>query len=344
MRRLRYEWRKRGCKLLTKREAAALVLPKDKKPLKERGEAFAPANIALVKYWGKCDDELNTPRTASLSVTLDGLGAKTVIRRGHSSDRIWLNGVELGADSGFSGRLSSYLDIYRDDQCRFFEVETESNIPIGAGLASSAAGFAALALALDDLFGWELEPSALSILARLGSGSACRSLYPGFVEWRTGRCGDGSDSHSVPLKERMPGLRVGLVMVDEAEKPVGSREAMRRTRDTSPLYEAWPRQVAHDLRSMKRAIKHRDFELLGETAEANALAMHATMMAARPAVLYWLPASVAQMRRVWELRARGVPLFFTMDAGPNLKLLFMAETEALVREAFPELRVVDIFP
>ena len=305
----------------------------------ERAEAFAPANIALVKYWGKRDAELNLPVTGSLSLSLGGLGSHTELRPA-ARDAFILDGERLADGHPLAERGRSFLDLFRTPECPGFAVATRNTIPTAAGLASSASGFAALVRALDRLFGWRLEPAALSILARLGSGSACRSVFEGFVEWRAGSAADGMDSLAAPLPERWPGLCLGLLVLCAGPKAVGSREAMRRTMESSPLYAGWPALVARDLEDVKGAIARRDFGRLGRAAEGNALAMHATMLAARPPVLYWREDSLAAIRRVQELRADGLALYLTMDAGPNLKLLFETGDRAAVESAFPPLQTV----
>ena len=303
------------------------------------GRAFAPANIALCKYWGKRDDELNLPVTSSLSMSLGTLGATTEISRCEGPDRIFLNGQVVAPEESFAQRVSAYLDLFRDQHG--YDVRTVSTVPVAAGLASSASGFAALALALDDLYGWALDQPSLSILARLGSGSACRSLGQGFFEWHAGTRDDGMDSFAEPLRVEWPDLRIGLLELSGAPKPVGSRAAMRRTRDTGALYRAWPEKVAQDLPEIRTALEARDLDRLGAAAESNALAMHATMLSARPPVLYWLPESVAVMRSVWEARAAGESLYFTMDAGPNIKVLFLEANRATITERFPSVRIVE---
>lgn len=289
-------------------------------PVKSSGQGKAPANIALVKYWGKRNGTLNLPVTSSLSISLGSLGTSTTIEPA-AQDEFILNGMPVPADTAFARRLREYLDLFRDASARGFRVITHNTIPTAAGLASSASGYAALALALDDLCGWKLPRRALSILARLGSGSASRSVYDGFAEWYAGTSDDGMDSFAEPVEATWPGLCIGLVKISVAEKSVSSREAMKRTVDHSALYASWPGQVARDLVTVKQAIATHDFETLGRTAENNALAMHATAIAAWPPALFWLPESVKAMQTVWQLRAGGVPVYFTMDAGPNLKLL-----------------------
>jgi len=198
-----------------------------------------------------------------------------------------------------------------------------------------------LVLALDQLFGWALPPSSLSILARLGSGSACRSTAPGLMLWDRGERSDGLDSYARELPAAWPELRLGVVSVCTAAKPVGSRLAMRRTRESSALYQAWPAKAEAELGRMKAAIASRDFEALGEAVESNALGMHATMLDAQPPICYWLPGSVEAMRQVWQARADGVRVYFTMDAGPNVKLLFETGLEAELEELFPGLTSID---
>lgn len=331
---------------LKKEDVVRLILAdhRGRMPTKAAGHAFAPANIALCKYWGKRNEELNLPITNSLSVSLGNLGSTTDIRviQG-TQDEVLLNGAVVPPRAKFARAIVNYLNLYRPTPTLFFRVQTENSIPTAAGMASSASGFAAFVMALDDLFGWQLSPRHLSILARLGSGSACRSVYRGFVEWHAGADEDGMDSHAELHPGSWPALRLGIVKVSTAEKEIGSRQAMKRTRRTSALYEAWPVKVAHDLAILKDAIERRDFPLLGATAESNALAMHATGMAAWPPVLFWLPESVAVMRRVWALRERGLALYFTMDAGPNVKLLFEEQDAPTVREQFPEVELVAPF-
>lgn len=328
---------------MTKRDVIKQLLPQQWGEPQAVGTAFAPANIALCKYWGKRDAELNLPTAASLSISLGKLGSAVTLAPCTAYDRFSLNGQRVAPESSFVRRAVAFLDLFRPARDFYFEVTARNTIPTAAGLASSASGFAALTLALDVLFGWKLSRRKLSILARLGSGSACRSVFEGFVEWRAGRALDGMDSLASPLATRWPDLRVGLVMVSDKEKPIGSRAAMQHTRDTSPLYAGWPATVTRDLVALKAAIRRRDFTRLGAVAEANALAMHATMIAARPAVLYWLPDSVAAMHTVSALRAGGCEVYFTMDAGPNLKLLFRKSDVRAVVKAFGALQVVAPF-
>jgi diphosphomevalonate decarboxylase len=302
--------------------------------------AFAPANIALCKYWGKRNQELNLPMTSSLSVSLGDKGAATRITiTDHDQDIMTLNGAAVPLFSEFGQRLMVFLDLFRLNLYRppaslRFHVDTTTSVPIAAGLASSACGFAALVLALNKLFHWQLDARHLSILARMGSGSACRSIWPGFVEWEQGQDADGMDSYGKIIPEVWPELCMGLLMVNEKEKNISSRVAMQRTVETSTLYSAWPDKVEQDLADIKQAIHEKDFSLLGKTAESNALAMHGTMLAAWPPVNYCLPETMAAMQKIWALRIEGLSLYFTQDAGPNLKLLFLEQDRATVQSHF----------
>jgi len=222
-------------------------------------------------------------------------------------------------------------------------IDIQMNIPVAAGLASSACGFASLVLALNDLYAWQLSENDLSILARLGSGSASRSLWNGFVEWHVGRQTDGMDSYAAPLSYTWQSLCVGVLTLCNQEKNISSRDAMRQTVASSLLYQSWPAKVANDMTAIKQALVEENFELLGETAESNALAMHATMLSSWPPICYSLPETLAAMHKVWDLRKQGLAVYFTQDAGPNLKLLFDVKDMAAIEAAFPNIEVEKCF-
>jgi len=314
-------------------------------PRQEKGLAFAPTNIALCKYWGKRNDELNLPETSSLSIALPDKGAMTTVslNQDASNDHIILNGKVLSPDSAFVKRVTEYLDLFRQEKQWHLKIDIKMNIPVAAGLASSACGFASLVAALNDLFGWELSKRELSLLARLGSGSASRSLWKGFVEWHAGVQSDGMDSYAEPITMEWSDLRVGILLMDEAEKQISSREAMRRTVTSSVLYASWPKKVSNDLLLLKQAMQTKNFPLFGGTAESNALTMHASMLSSWPPVCYYLPETIAAMHQVWNARKKGLELYFTQDAGPNLKLLFEEKDTKEVRAVFPEVEVIKVF-
>lgn len=306
--------------------------------------AFAPTNIALCKYWGKRDSELNLPITGSLSISLGDKGATTIISQSDQPhDIIILNNDLIADSSSFSKRLVAFLNLFRGVHAIYFKIDIHANIPIAAGLASSACGFASLVCALDKFFAWQLSAEHLSILARLGSGSAARSIFSGFVEWEEGIQDNGMDSYAKLLKHTWPELCVGLLLVNKAEKKLSSREAMQRTIETSSLYSLWPDKVNHDLILTKQAIERKDFALLGKTAESNALTMHSMMLSAWPPISYCLPETITAMQKIWELREQGIEIYFTQDAGPNLKLLFLASDEESVKANFPSIEIIKPF-
>ena len=311
-----------------------------KNPVKKSASAFAPTNIALVKYWGKRNAELNLPVTSSLSLTLS-VGTHTTITPCESShDVVVVNGKKAAQESSFFKRLSAYLDLFRPKDL-FFHVDTKNDLPTGAGLASSASGFAALVLALQQLFGWDVDKKTLSMLARLGSGSSARSLYDGFVLWHKGVLDSGFDSFAEKLDVKWPTLRMGLWILSAKEKPIDSKNAMIQTVNTSLLYKAWPEQVTHDLEKMLKAIEDNDFTLLGKGAEHNALSMHATMLSSSPSICYFLPETIQAIQKISKLRSNGLEVYCTMDAGPNLKVLFLEKDLDAVKREIPELQVLD---
>lgn len=310
-------------------------------PKQKSATAFAPSNIALVKYWGKRDEELNLPMTSSLSMSLKEKGAEVTLTASNlPQDHVLLNDKDISVDSDFYKRLVSFLNLFRAQHKQHFFIKIKSTVPIAAGLASSACGFASLVLALNKLYDWQLSDIGLSILARLGSGSACRSIWQGFVEWQAGKRDDGLDSHGELLNFEWPELRLGILMISNAEKNISSRTAMKQTVATSPLYSAWPQKVADDLVAVKKALAEKDFDLLGKTAESNAMTMHATMQSAWPPIVYAVPDTIMAMNDIWYMRAQGLPVYFTQDAGPNLKLLFLQKDENAIKEHFSFIEVI----
>jgi len=320
-----------------------LLAGRNLQPAQEQASAYAPANIALSKYWGKREKHFNLPITGSLSVSLADHGSQTKLQIIDAPEHaVYLNGEQQGADTAFVKKLDTWLALFLPTDVHL-RIDTHNTVPTAAGLASSASGFGAMALACNELCGWQLDYTSLSTIARLGSGSASRSLWHGFVKWQAGAADNGHDSVAYVLPERWPQLRVGILTVSSASKAVSSREGMQRTVQTSPLFKQWPSQANSDLATIEEAIMAADFSLLGQTAEHNAMSMHATMMAAWPPLVYWQAESVAAMQQVWALREQGIEVYLTMDAGPNLKLLFEEHNTPLIKQVFPLLDVIQPF-
>ncbi|HZP41247.1 MAG TPA: diphosphomevalonate decarboxylase [Candidatus Binatia bacterium] len=296
--------------------------------------ARANVNIALVKYWGKRDRALNLPATGSISLTLGGLGVEArVAFDGGGDDRVTIDDAPGHGEEAL--RVRRFLDVVREESgcARAATVETRSTVPRGIGLASSAAAFAALALAGSRAAGLRLEPPALSALARRGSGSAARSIFGGFVEWHRGERADGRDSIAEPLAPPDHwDVRVVVAVVDSAPKAVSSREGMARAA-ASAFHPAWVDGAEADLAEARAAIRARDLDALGLLAEHSALKMHAVGLAARPPLLYWRGATVECVRRIWALRAEGVTAYATIDAGPQVKALCAPAAAPAVAEA-----------
>lgn len=296
--------------------------------------AIVHPNIALVKYWGKRDKALNLPSTGSISLTVDRYETRTTVSFGSDHDVAYLSGRRLQGKE--HERVFRHLDLVVPGRPPA-EVVSANNFPSAAGLASSSSAFAALTMAAAASAGLSLPIERLSELARRGSGSACRSLWGGFVEWRRGVLADGSDSHGYPLAPQSAwDLRLVVAVLDPGQKKIGSREAMNRTTETSPMYPVWVNTADLDLDEAREAIAARDLSALGAVMERSALKMHATMMTALPAIRYWQPASVAAMEVVESLRAGGVSAFWTMDAGPNVKVLCEAHSADAVARALAE--------
>lgn len=301
--------------------------------------AIAHPNIALVKYWGKRDAALNLPAAGSLSVTLAGMQTRTSVtfEPELGDDEISLDGER--ATGRPAARVSQFLDLVRsragiDTSAR---VTSTNDFPTAAGLASSASGFAALALAATRAAGLELSPEELSVLARRGSGSAARSLFGGYVEMKPGSLADGTDAHAVAVADEEAFPLTCLVAVTvQGPKKVSSTVGMNHTMETSPYYDAWIATVAPAIVAAKEAIAAGDFDALAAVAEASCLQMHASAIAADPGVLYWRGVTVDLIHRVRDLRADGTGAFFSIDAGPHVKVFArpgdVGEVKAALRE------------
>ena len=302
--------------------------------------AQAQPNIALVKYWGKRDARLNLPATGSLSVTLESLWTRTrvVVDSALEADTLAFDGRP--ARPAQTARVGTLLDELRGraGSTARARVETTNNFPTGAGLASSASGFAALVVAASEAYGLALDAAELSRLARQGSGSAARSIFGGFVEMQRGVSPDGHDAHAHPLlaAEAWP-LEVVIAITSTAEKAVGSTEGMTRTALTSPYYDAWVRSSDADIAAARVAVAARDFEALAGVSERSCLRMHALALSAEPALVYWNGTTVEAMRRIRDLRGAGTAAFFTIDAGPQVKAVCEPADAQRVADALREI-------
>lgn len=281
--------------------------------------ARACVNIALVKYWGKVaasrPEDANLPAVPSLSLTLDGLYTETRVRfcPDASDDVFLLDGAPL--DAGGARRARVILDRIRElaDVAAPFHVDSVNHVPTAAGLASSASSMAALAAATARCAGLALDRGALSEIARIGSGSASRSVFGGWAAW------EGRRARQVAPPDHWD-VAVVVALVDSGAKAVSSRDAMNRTATTSPLYRGWVAQAPESFAEALEALRARDLDALAAVMERSTMRMHASALGAAPPVLYWEPATLAAVRAVERMRSDGVSCGFTMDAGPNVKV------------------------
>ena len=320
-----------------------------------KATARANANIALVKYWGKRNKKLILPYNSSISMTCDGLFTITTVEFSDKCNRdiIVINDEELKveedksssptfADARVVDELRSSLPFavarVKDEKDVLGHLErikqtagikekvkvvSQSNFPVAAGLASSASGLAAITAAAAKAAGSNLDQKELSILARQGSGSACRSIFGGFVEWFRGEKEDGSDSYAVQIAppEHWLEFRLIVTILSEEKKKVGSRVGMAQTVETCPYYENWLKTVNQDLEIIRKGILNKDFTSVGSRAEHNCLKMHALMITTSPAIIYWRPETLKIVQNILGWREGGLECYFTIDAGPQIKII-----------------------
>ncbi|HXF70512.1 MAG TPA: diphosphomevalonate decarboxylase [Thermoflexus sp.] len=283
--------------------------------------ARAHPNIAFIKYWGNRDDQLRLPANPSLSMNLGALSTITTVTflDEEGPDVLILNGVQV--EGSARDRVEAFLNHVRGiaGYRGRAVVESRTDIPAGVGLASSAAAFAALAVAATAALNLHLSERELSIIARLGSGSACRSVPPGFVEWVAGERHEDSYAYSIAPPEHWALWDV-IAIVSEQHKAVGSTEGHRRAA-TSPLHALRVATAPERLARCREAILRRDFESLTEIIETDAIWMHAVMMTSRPPLFYWEPATITVLQAVRRWRDGGLPVAFTLDAGPNVHIM-----------------------
>jgi len=285
---------------------------------------IANANIALIKYWGKRNEKLILPQNGSISMTCDNLSTTTTVEFSdkYRKDTIIINDEELKNDEknilGYLERIRKMAGI-KD----YAKIVSESNFPIATGLASSASGFAALTLASVKASGLELNEKDLTILTRQGSGSACRSICEGFVEWYRGKREDGSDSYakSIAPKNYWCNFTMIISVVTKAKKKVSSRVGMSQTVKTCPYYKCWLKTIDYDLNIIRNGILQKDFTLVGQTAEYNCLKMHALIITTKPSIIYWTPATMKIINSVHLWREQGLECYFTIDAGSNVIII-----------------------
>lgn len=295
--------------------------------------AKANANIALIKYWGKACPKLNIPAVSSLSMTLDGLSTTVSIKKSEKLT-VAING-SLAPDP-VKERVFRFLESahkhYAFDNS--FTINSKSSIPFAAGLASSAAFYAALACALNHHEGWNLSQKELSTLARLGSASAARSIYAGFSGLYGTKLRSHEQSFAFPIHAH-PDLDLCMIVaiVDTEPKAISSRQAMVISQSTSPFFTPFVKHQEKDFSKALAAIRQGSFSELGAVMEHSTLKMFATMWTAQPAINYWQQQSLGLINLIYRIRQEFGPIaYFTMDAGPQVKVLCQAHSAPLIEE------------
>ena len=294
--------------------------------------AVAHPNLALVKYWGKQLDAVSVPATPSISINLKGLSTVTSVSE-HHRDRFVLKGSERS-----DKKIAAWLKLLREDEdIPPIAIESEADFPANCGLASSAAGFAAATVALDKLLNWNSTKDDLARIARLGSVSAARSIFDGFVALEPIR-GDCKACTLHPPAHW--NLKVVIAITDENPKAISSSEGMKRSALTSPYYDAWIESSQSDFAECRHALENRDLEVLGRVIERSCTKMHALMLSSEPALIYWNACSLETIRAVQNLRHAGTPAFFTSDAGAQVKVICQAHDVDTVKEHLEQIHGV----
>lgn len=305
-------------------------------------QAIAHPNLALIKYWGKTDSHYNLPATPSLSLTLNQLVTTTSVelKSDLTYDQIFLNG-KLVKDPKIEKFMNQVR--FQANQTAYAVIKTKNNFPTAAGYASSASGFAALSVACNQEFQLGLSPQELACLARNGSGSATRSVAGGLVAWQPGNRKNSFGYQILPASE-VP-LAVLSFKNNRKPKNISSSKAMEAVRLTSPYYEAWVKTATDDFQQALSLIKNKKWQALLALAENNALKMHATMLSAQPAIIYWEPQTLKLIKQIQQIRHdQKLPVYATIDAGANVKLLTLKTQLPLVKEAFHDQSYVLCLP
>lgn len=298
--------------------------------------AISHPNIAFIKYWGNRDNALRLPVNGSISMNLDGLFTRTTVSFSSAkTDSLAINFTPV-TGKGLE-RVSYILDIVREkagikDRA---DVTSENNFPAGAGIASSAAAFAALALAGSKAAGLNLSEAELSVLARRGSGSASRSIPAGFVEWKMGEAESDSYAFSIAPVDHW-NLVDCVAIVSASHKKTGSTEG-HAIAGTSPLQDARVADAPHRLEICRNAILKKDFEAFANIIEHDSDMMHSVMMTSKPPLMYWQSATVEIFHQVREWRASGLPVGYTVDAGANVHVLCLGEYAKEVEKRLREI-------
>lgn len=306
-----------------------------------KATAIANSNTALIKYWGKKDEELIIPMNNSISITTDALSTKTTVEFSEEyKEDIFVLNDEIQSGKAFE-RVVKHLDLIRKkaNDKRKANVRSKNNFPTAAGLASSASGFAALTVAACQAFDLKLDKKELSMLSRQGSGSSCRSIYGGYVEWIKGD--ENKDSFSIQLAEKdWFDIRDIIVVFENKERKWSTREAMNISKKTSPFFNTRLKIVEKNLEKVRKAIENKDFTTLGAIAEQDCLMMHSVALTSVPSQLFWTKDTLAIIDFVEKLRQENLEAYYTIDTGANMHILTEPKNAEKIKNRLSEMPFV----
>jgi len=294
--------------------------------------AIAHPNIAFIKYWGDQDPKIHIPANGSISMVMDCLSTKTTVTfdPDYDSDHLIINNKSASQKS--LARVRHFLAVVRNmaNHQLYARVVSENNFPMGAGIASSASAFAALSLAASKAIGLNLSEPELSRLARHGSGSACRSIPSGFVEWTAGEDDITSYAYSIAAADHWDLVDL-VVIVNKEHKKVGSVEG-HQIAATSPFQNSRVSGSQVRLETCRQALLAKDFGKFADIVEFDSNLMHAVMMTSHPPLFFWEPASLELIKQIPHWRKKGYPVCYTMDAGPNVHVITISQFAGEIKE------------
>jgi diphosphomevalonate decarboxylase len=309
----------------------------------------ANSNIALTKYWGKKNDELKTPYNSNVSVTLEGLETTTTVEfdKKYNKDIFVLDEKEFVEGTSEYEEVQEQLNLIRKKAGvkEKAKVVSKNDFPTAAGFASSASGLAALTFASAKAAGLDLSVKELSKIARMGSGSASRSLINGFAIWYKGEQEDGEDSFAEQIvpKEHWPEFRILACVISKKQKKIKSRAGMKQSVKTSPIFETWHTQADKDALEMLELVKEKKFKELGELAQRNCILMHSCAMTTNPPIMYWQAGTMEVIHKVLEMQNNGEEIYFTIDGGPQVKIICLEKDVEKIKKEVEVIGVDKIY-
>jgi diphosphomevalonate decarboxylase len=301
-----------------------------------KATAIAPSNIAFIKYWGRKDEKLKLPTNASISMNLSDLITTTTVEFSpdFKEDLVIINGKENLKEAS---RVINFLDLVRQKANIFLKAKviSNNNFPDGTGLSSSASSFAALALASTKSIGLNFNEKELSILARQGSGSACRSIPDGFVEW------EGERAKSIYPPDYWKIIDV-VALVSSQKKEISSTDGQKYAQ-TSPFFQTRLSNIEDKIDRFKKALETKNFSEFGQILEGEALELHAIMLTSTPSLIYWQPETVMLMKLVKKLRSEGLEVYFTVNTGQDIHLIIEEKNKEQLIQRLKDIKEIKKF-